>query len=349
MSTLPCAAGDEPATIATIGALARMQKFIDVFNGDADGLLARHQLRLSFPIAIDRLMLVSGVKRDIALLDRLLAAQVVQPGDQINVFDISYDRNADAVRALLENGVLINYFDHHRASHLKSHDGLVAHIDESADVCTSLLVDRQCQGAHRLWAIAAAFGDNLTGVARQLAQDANLAPAQAEQLRQLGECLNYNAYGETVEDLHYHPVEVATRLQPYPDPFQFIEREDILARLLAGYEADLARAQALPALHAKPFVAVYLMPDEAWARRVSGAFANQLVHAHPGRAHAVLTADREGSATVSIRAPRSSPRDAALVATRFANGGGRAAAAGIESFSLDELPRLIAALEETYR
>ena len=44
-----------------------MTRAIDVFNGDADGLCALHQLRLAEPLADAQL--VTGVKRDIALLD----------------------------------------------------------------------------------------------------------------------------------------------------------------------------------------------------------------------------------------------------------------------------------------
>ena len=326
----------------------RMHNMIDVFNGDADGLLARHQFRLTYPLPPEQVKLISGVKRDIALLDRVLATRAARRDDEIQVFDISYDRNATAVGSLLDAGARVIYFDHHRASLLQPHPRLVAHIDEGADVCTSLLVDRHCKGAHRLWAIAATFGDNLAAVGRQLSRDANLLPAQSDTLKRLGECLNYNAYGESVEDLHYDPVKLAARLHPYANPFEFIEHEDILSRLKAGYEEDLANAQAVEALHASDVAAVYLLPDQAWARRVSGAFANHLVHACPRRAHAVLTSRVDGTATVSIRAPASLPRDADHVAARFANGGGRAIAAGIESFPLDRLPGLIAVLEETY-
>ena len=325
---------------------------IDVFNGDADGLLARHQFRLTYPVAPEQVTLISGVKRDIALLDRVLATQAVQADDEIQVFDISYDRNAIAAASLLAAGARITYFDHHRASLLQPHPRMLAHIDESPDICTSLLVDRYCQGAHRLWAIAAAFGDNLTAVGRQLSEGANLLPAQANQLKLLGECLNYNAYGESLEDLYYDPVQLAARLHPYANPFDFIEHEDLLSRLQTGFEADLVNALAVESMHASDVAAVYLMPDQAWARRVSGTFANHLVHAHPTRAHAVLTAltaGARGTATVSIRAPEIAPRDAARVAARFAGGGGRAGAAGIDVFALDQLPVLIAALEETYR
>ncbi len=42
-----------------------MTVFYDVFNGDADGICALHQLRLSEPRAS---VLITGVKRDIALV-----------------------------------------------------------------------------------------------------------------------------------------------------------------------------------------------------------------------------------------------------------------------------------------
>ena len=55
----------------------------DVFNGDADGLCALQQLRLAAP---KDAMLVSGVKRDVALLQRVRRAQ---PGDSVTVLDLS--------------------------------------------------------------------------------------------------------------------------------------------------------------------------------------------------------------------------------------------------------------------
>ena len=48
---------------------------IDVFNGDADGICALHQLRLAEPAES---VLVTGPKRDIALVERVAAA----PGER---------------------------------------------------------------------------------------------------------------------------------------------------------------------------------------------------------------------------------------------------------------------------
>ncbi len=308
----------------------------DVFNGDADGLIARHQYRLAFPAVDGETILITGVKRNIQLC-RLVAAQ---RGDRVNVFDISYDQNADAVCALLENGVQIRYFDHHRANHLAAHPGLDAYIDTASDVCSSLLVDRFLNGRYRTWAIAAAFGDNLIAVAQHLSAAELLSPQRIALLRELGECLNYNAYGDSEDDLLFRPVMLATRMAPYADPFDFIDRETVFAELKQGYAADLARVAAIAPLDADADSAIYRLPDAAFARRVSGAFANRLAEAYPQRAHAVLTPQASGNLTVSIRAPITRPYGADTVASAFAGGGGRAGAAGINDFSTAELPRL---------
>lgn len=62
--------------------------------------------------------------------------------------------------------------------------------------CAGILVDRWLGGAHRIWAVVAAFGDNFAQAARQLALLLALSAAQTDALQELGECLNYNAYGD---------------------------------------------------------------------------------------------------------------------------------------------------------
>ena len=107
----------------------------DVFNGDADGICALHQLRLATPLDS---VLVSGVKRDIALLQRVAA----QDGDAVTVLDISAAVNRSALVALLDRGVRVEYFDHHFAGDLPLHAHLSTLIDLSPRVCTAMLVDR---------------------------------------------------------------------------------------------------------------------------------------------------------------------------------------------------------------
>ena len=112
-----------------------MRKYYDIFNGDADGLCALHQLRLEQPRSAE---LITGVKRDIQLLSRVDAAA----GDEITVLDISLKSNAAALAKLLRGGVKCRYFDHHMAGVIPAHPGLSAHIDTAPDMCTSLIVDR---------------------------------------------------------------------------------------------------------------------------------------------------------------------------------------------------------------
>src|SRR6202162_2001959 len=132
------------------------------FNGDADGLCALQQLRL---IETGDATLVTGVKRDIRLLERVDAVA----GDEVTALDISLDQNRTALLRLLGSGALVRYFDHHYAGELPEHPLFQAHIEETADVCTSVLVDRYLDGRHRAWAIVAAFGDGLPKVATAMA------------------------------------------------------------------------------------------------------------------------------------------------------------------------------------
>src|SRR5439155_26137386 len=154
-----------------------------VFNGDADGLCALQQLRLAGPPAgAGQETLLTGVKRDIALLDRVAPAA----GDACTVLDVSLDVNRTALVALLEAGVSVRYFDHHFAGEIPAHPGLDAHIDLSPNVCTSLLVDRFLDGRCRRWALAGAYGDSMTAEADALARAAGLGPEAAVRLKALG-------------------------------------------------------------------------------------------------------------------------------------------------------------------
>lgn len=312
----------------------------DVFNGDADGICALHMLRLEEP---RQARLVTGVKRDIALLARVPAGA----GDRVTVLDISLDKNREALLSMLAAGAEVTYFDHHQAGEIPAHPRLSAHIETGPQWCTSLLVDRHLSGRHRPWAVVAAFGDNLHDAARCAAQDLGLSEAQLDALRELGECLNYNAYGETPEDLYFHPAELYRLVHAYRDPFDFIAQERAYVILREGCARDLEQARALQPVHVSAAGAIYLLPDAAWARRVSGLFGNLLARQAPQQAHAVLTR-REGGYLVSIRAPLANPTGADGLASQFATGGGRRAAAGINRLPEAELARFIAAFDAAF-
>jgi hypothetical protein len=307
----------------------------DVFNGDADGLCALHQLRLARPTDGT---LVTGVKRDIALLARVPAGC----GDTVTVLDVSLNTNRAPLGALLEKGVRIEYFDHHFPGVIPDHPALQAVIDTGPEVCTSLLVDRHLGGEHRAWAVVGAFGDNLHAAAIRAAAPLALDEAQLNLLRELGEYLNYNAYGETVEDLHFPPDRLYRLLHCYADPFAFIAQEPAFRKLRQGYADDMALSEALRPEMESPGCALYILPDAAWSRRASGPLGNRLARQAPRRAHAVLTPRRDGGYTVSVRAPLAAPTGADELCRRFETGGGRKGAAGINHLPEGRLSEFVA-------
>lgn len=317
-------------------------KFYDIFNGDADGICALHQLRLEQPQDAE---LVTGVKRDIELVERVAA----QAGDCLTVLDISLRSNARAVERALLRGARLRYFDHHAAGDIPQHPQFEAHIDTAPDICTSLLVDRHLEGRHRLWAVVAAFGDNLVESAIRAAQPLQLDHTELARLHELGEAINYNAYGETIEDLHYHPADLYRTMMPYADPRHFIVDEPVFEVLKQAAAEDLARAEDRRPEFADDAAALYILPDAAWSRRVNGVFGNRLAQSAPQRAHAVLVGKADGAYAVSVRAPRSRPQGADLLCQAFATGGGRKAAAGINHLPSEQLPKFIDALRETYK
>lgn len=309
----------------------------DVCNGDADGLFALIQWRLAYPGSA---RLVTGLKHDIELLGRVLAA----PGDEVNVFDLSMARNHDALQSLLSRGVLVRYFDHHHSGEIPRHPNLQAHIDTSALVCTSVLVDRVLDGRHRAWAIAAAYGDNLVPTAEHLAECSGVSVEARGRLRELGEAVNYNAYGESAADVLIHPAELYATLSCHADPLDLGADGAIIAELTARSRADLALAEAAQPVHESHRTRAFLLGDAPWTRRVVGPWANRLSRRDPARAHAVARARADGMITVSIRAPLANREGADRLARRF-GGSGRAASAAIDGLPPDQWSLLVAALE----
>jgi hypothetical protein len=308
----------------------------DVCNGDADGLFALRQLRLDSPIES---IVVTGIKRDIALLGRVPAIA----GDQVTVLDIAVERNRDALDRLLANDVAVTWYDHHAPGPIPAHPRLTTHIDTDSETCTSMLVDAHCRGRFRAWAVAAAYGDNLPLAAERLADTLALAPSARADLRLLGEAVNYNAYGDSEADVRIHPAALYRWLAHYADPFDAMAHASIVRELDALRHDDLLHARGVPPLHRDARCMAVVLPDATWSRRVLGSFANELALRDPQRAHAVLKALPDGGYAVSLRAPQATLRGAVQLAAEF-GGGGRAAAAGIDRLPEEELPRFIARL-----
>ena len=312
----------------------------DVFNGDADGICALLQLRLEEPLISTR---ITGIKRDIALLERVHA----EPGDTVTVLDISMVKNSDALSQLLAKDVVVDYVDHHAAGAIPSHPNLTATISEAPEVCTALLVNGRLRGERVEWAITGAFGDNLDEPAQRLAEKSGLQAPDIAGLKELGVCINYNGYGPSLDDLHFHPDTLYESLLEAGRPQAFLG-SSTFRQLEQGYREDLAASAALTPVVEESAFAVYQLPSAAWARRVSGVFSNDLVRAFPARAHAVLTERDDGAFLVSVRAPFDRRTGAETVCSQFATGGGREAAAGINRLPAEELDQLIGALAAEY-
>ena len=266
----------------------------------------------------------------------------------MTVLDVSVDVNLAALVALLECGVTIQYFDHHGSGDVPAHPGLQAVIDTTPDICTGILVDRWLGGAHRIWAIVAAFGDNIAQAARQLALPLALSVAQIDALQELGECLNYTAYGDSEADLIMHPAALYELLHRHAEPFAFIDAEPVLRILRDARRQDLVMAQQILPYACPPHGSIMVLPDAPWSRRVRGEYANLLAARYPGQAHAILTPNMRGGYTVSARAPLAAMRGADELCRLFPEGGGRPAAAGINHLPHDQLPAFIHAFEHAF-
>ncbi len=315
---------------------------IDVFNGDADGICALLQLRLAFPLEST---LITGVKRDIDLLNRVSA----EAGDQVVVLDVSLDKNRLPLAELLNKSVSIFYMDHHYAGEIPIHPGLTSLINTDANVCTSLLMDVYLKQRFTEWAVTGAFGDNLDTAAREAAKSLNLTAQELLQLKQLGICINYNAYGTCIDDLYFAPDELYRLLDGYISPFDFIrDKTEVCQQLINGYNEDMDLAGKVKAAYKTDSTAVYILPNEKWARRVAGVWGNELANQYPDRAHAIVSNNRQGGYQISVRAPLDNKVGADELCALF-SGGGRKAAAGINHIPCQQLTNFVAAFQIQYK
>ena len=313
----------------------------DVFNGDADGICALHQLRLADPIDST---LITGVKRDIDLVRR------VQPktGDSMTVLDVSLDKNRTELLRVLESDIPVLYFDHHFAGEIPATESLETHIDTAGDVCTGLLVNRYLKGQFLPWAVTALYGDNLHDAAESAATTLGLSKAQLGQLETLGTLLNYNGYGSSLEDLYFAPDELYRKIRPYADPFEFIASDDTFQQLSDGFDADMTSAQSIEPVLETERCAAFSFPNDPFSRRVSGVYSNLLARQNPDRAHALASLLPSGDYLVSVRAPLATKTGADELCRQFPTGGGRKAAAGINRLPADQFNAFLDAMQSQF-
>ncbi|MEQ1636974.1 MAG: DHH family phosphoesterase [Methylococcales bacterium] len=314
----------------------------DIFNGDADGICALIQLRLADPKPSQ---LITGVKRDIQLVQKVEA----KANDCLTILDISLAKNITAVQSLLNQGTHILYIDHHQTGEVPTHPHLKTLLNTDANVCTSLIANQYLQGQFQLWAIVGAFGDNLLSSAFAAAKNLNLREAQLTQLQQLGTYINYNAYGTDLSDLHIAPDQLFKQLLPYHSPFDFIEDNTALfTQLQTAYNSDLAEAEKITPEFTNEEVCIICLPDQAWARRVSGVYSNLLANQNPQRTHAILSPISPEAYQVSVRAALNNKQGADKFCAQFATGGGRAAAAGINELPKTQLANFITGMKKFF-
>ncbi|MFA0506617.1 DHH family phosphoesterase [Vibrio sp. 10N.222.54.B12] len=315
----------------------------DVFNGDADGIIALLQLRFAEP---KDSKLITGVKRDIKLLKQV----DINNAKSVTALDISMEKNLPELEALLENNIKVFYCDHHRSGDIPQSDNLDALINLDAEVCTSLLINERLGGQHAKWAVAAAFGDNLFASAEKLAQEIGLTESETEFLKELGTLINYNGYGAMLNDLHIEPAKLYQQLTAYVDPLSLLDDESSPYHTLKkGYALDRNQVLSITPTHSDTQCKVFELPCEAWARRISGVFGNELANQSLELAHAVLTLNaNHQDYTVSVRAPLSYRVGADDICSSFPTGGGRKAAAGINALTLDDKQKFIDTLSAYY-
>jgi len=315
----------------------------DVFNGDADGIIALLQLRLNEP---KQAQLITGVKRDNNLLKQINIKQA----KSVVALDISMEKNTEALTALLANDVDVFYCDHHRTGEIPDSDRLTVLVDTAPETCTSLLINGLLNSKYIDWAIAAAYGDNLVGKADELALKQGITKQQSAFLCELGTLINYNGYGASLDDLHFDPAALYQALIQYQSPFEVeADKDSVFYTLQRGYQADHQNVTQLAPFINNDICELYLLPCEAWARRISGVFGNELANRNPDKAHAVLTLNADGSYIVSVRAPLNNRSGADEICVQFATGGGRKAAAGINKLPETKISEFVDVLTQRYK
>jgi hypothetical protein len=300
-----------------------------VFNGDADGILSQHLLGLA---GLEPLLRITGLKRDISLLRHVPDSLANENGIDLYVCDINVGDNKDDLRRLLDNPrTTVTWYDHHEPGDIPVSPRLKTRILNTRGTCTALLVHAAYPGSDPCWAAMAAFGDNIPEAALALLHPLGLDAAETEALREAGELINYNAHGETPDDLLFQPLDVATRMHPFRDAATFLRESGLILPLRAQLREDEGKMGGLSPVDSRDRAALYALPGEAWARRLGSTFASRKALGNPEQAQATLQLLRDGSFQVSIRAPRGrkDAPPACNLALEFPTGGGRALAAGI--------------------
>jgi len=318
----------------------------DLFNGDADGIFSLLQLRQVDPRP--QAERITGVKRDTQLFKRI--AGRVSAGDRISALDIGMARNTAGLQQVLDAGAVVFFCDHHATGDIPQSENLTILADASPETCTAYLIDQHLNGVQAAWAVCGIYGDNFQTLAARVGKARGIT-FPLNQLRELGELVNYNAYGSTVDDLHFHPSDLYEILASYPDPMAFLEdAPDALDILRTGYNSDWEMAGKTREIDISNAGQILSLPASPASNRISGLFANALVDEDPDKAFAILThhSPEQGGYRVSVRAPTARKTQGADVFANSFGGGGRAEAAGIDRLAEDDMDRFVDAFNAAF-
>ena len=314
-------------------------KYYDFFNGDADGIISLHQYRMHYPQNSE---LFTGVKRDVKLLRHCVDIKK----SKFTVFDISLLSNADYVKPILENQNTIRWFDHHEPGDTELGENFEIFVDADPNCCTNILVDKFLEGLYRPWTICGAYGDNLHEQAEKL--NPCFDESSMSQLKEIGETLNYNGYGNEPLDLTVHPKEVYLDLKNYESPFEYRKKSKTYNKIHTQMKSDEAELSSSEILHDTKTGKVILLPNTRASIRYSGIYSNEQTTNNPDKAFAILTLVDGRNYRISIRSPKTNPYGASKLALQFPTGGGREKAAGVNELPISELNQFIEKFEEVY-
>ena len=316
-------------------------KNIDVFNGDSDGIISLLQLEFVDP---KNATLLTGTKRQRNLLKNISPSQA-----NLRILDLCLDDNYLKIKEFLSLSSNVFFVDHHKAKNQVKAKNFISHIDISSQTCTALIINKMLKNKYLTWAIAAAFGDNITKTAAQLAKVLDLNQKQIDFLKTLGTIINYNSYGIDKSDLHFYPENLYKKLLEYKDPFELLKQKNsIYFELLELYNLDKKALNSVKPHTKNEILNTFILEKSAKSNRISGIFSNLISNQEPKKANLIITFNKDDSYRVSIRAPKDYQLGADLIAKEF-KGGGRNAAAGIDFLDKNQLAELIKFSTDFYK
>ena len=247
----------------------------------------------------------------------------------------------------MRDGAAVEYFDHHFTGDAPLPGGVVAHIDTSPRVCTGMLVDRHLHGRQRIWAVVAAFGDNLVDAACDLAASLSVTTGALEALKDLGDALTHNSYSDRVEDAIVPPGRARASSSPTPIRCASLRRARVRGHRRRATARHRTRPRHRAGARAARGAGVRAARCGLGAPRARHLRQRGRQRASPRSRMRCVTVREDGDYAVSVRAPRARPHGADALCRKF-GGNGRAAAAGIGRLPREELGEFVARLAERY-